>query len=173
MEEDDGDYRVRGGLFGGTLGYNWQNNLWLYGLEGDFSWSGIKGSSNICGTDHVCGTDLKSLGTARGRVGYIFGDMAAFATGGIARGNVYAYDVQGAASGSKTRLGWIAGGGLEKQIASRWSAKIEYLYVDLGKDEYFQITNRTPERVDFQAHIIRAGINYKFDWGKGPIVTKY
>jgi outer membrane immunogenic protein len=73
----DGNYRVRGGLLGATLGSNWQKGLWVYGLEGDFSWADLSGSSNVCGpltiTPHPCGTSLDALGTFRGRVGYAAG----------------------------------------------------------------------------------------------------
>src|ERR1700683_2167801 len=74
---DDGNYRLRGGLLGATLGSNWQKGLWVYGLEGDFSWADLSGSSNVCGpstiTPHPCGTSLDALGTFRGRVGYVAG----------------------------------------------------------------------------------------------------
>jgi outer membrane immunogenic protein len=58
----DGSYPVRGGLFGGTLGYNWQQRSWVLGLEGDLSWADITGHSNLCGpltaTPLPCGSKL-------------------------------------------------------------------------------------------------------------------
>ena len=71
---EDGSYPIRGGLVGGTVGYNSQWGQWVLGLETDFSWANISGSSNACGLisnmPHACGTNLDFLGTLRGRVGY-------------------------------------------------------------------------------------------------------
>ena len=36
--------KPKGAMFGGTVGYNWQAGAIVYGLEGDFDWSGVKGS---------------------------------------------------------------------------------------------------------------------------------
>ncbi|QWG11020.1 hypothetical protein KMZ29_14645 [Bradyrhizobium sediminis] len=73
----DGGYRVSGGLTGATIGYNRQQGPWVLGLEGDYSWSNISGSSPVCAastaTPHPCGTKLDALGTLRGRVGYAMG----------------------------------------------------------------------------------------------------
>jgi opacity protein-like surface antigen len=51
---DDGSYGVNGGLLGGTLGYNWQQGTWVFGVEGDYSWADISGSSNTCGPHPPC-----------------------------------------------------------------------------------------------------------------------
>ena len=95
----DGHYSVSGGLVGGTGGYNWQIGPWVLGLEGDYSWSDITGQSSVCGpttvTPHLCGTSLDSLGTLRGRVGYAvgaFGNWLLYGTGGLAVGEVHAFD---------------------------------------------------------------------------------
>lgn len=42
LVDADGHYSVRGGLVGGTLGYNWQRGPWVVGWEGDSSWADIK-----------------------------------------------------------------------------------------------------------------------------------
>ena len=68
----DGSYLVGGGFIGGTAGYNWQAGPWVLGVEGDYSWANINGSSTTCGVapPHGCGTTLQSFGTLRGCVGY-------------------------------------------------------------------------------------------------------
>lgn len=169
----DGSYSVNGGLIGGTIGYNWQAARWVYGIEGDFSWADISGHSDACGlsagTPHPCGTKLSSLGTLRGRVGYAAGatgNWLLYATGGLAVGDVRGWDATMPASGSELRPGWTVGAGVETKFAPNWSAKVEYLYVDLGKSALFDILPSTPETVSFDAHIIRAGINYKLSGGK-------
>jgi outer membrane immunogenic protein len=69
-------------------------------------------------------------------------------------------------------IGWTAGAGMEWMFARNWSAKAEYLYVDLGKHAATGVTlpNAIPPgsytaSADFREHIARFGVNYKFDWG--------
>jgi outer membrane immunogenic protein len=78
--------------------------------------------------------------------------------------------VGAALSGSETRVGWTAGAGLEKKFAPNWSAKLEYLYVDLGKTTYFGGTANSAS-FSFHDHIVRGGINYQFT--AGPVVARY
>src|SRR5262245_43892606 len=72
----DGSFSLNGGLIGGVAGYNLQYGQWVFGLETDYSWADISGSSNGCGAafiSHTCSTRVDSLGTFRGRVGYAAG----------------------------------------------------------------------------------------------------
>jgi outer membrane immunogenic protein len=62
------------------------------------------------------------------------------------------------------------GAGIEAGFAPNWTAKLEYLYVDLGQAQLFNVVPGVAETVSFNTNIIRAGINYK--WG-GPIVARY
>lgn len=174
----DGSYSVNGGLLGGTIGYNWQAGRWVYGFEGDYSWADVSGRSDTCGLSagnpHPCGTKLSSLGTLRGRVGYAAGatgNWLLYATGGLAVGEVGGWDALMPASGGMLRAGWTAGAGVETVIAPRWTVKAEYLYVDLGKAQLFDIQPGIPETVSFNAHIIRAGINYKLPAGNTSVAS--
>jgi outer membrane immunogenic protein len=165
----DGSFAVHGGIIGGTLGYNWQQGPWVFGVEGDYSWADISGSSDACGASsgipHNCGTKLESLGTLRGRIGYALGaagNWLPYVTGGLAVGELNAWDDFFPASGSDFRAGWTVGGGVEVGLTQNWTAKIEYLYVDLGSRDMFDIVPGVPETVSFTANIIRGGINYRF-----------
>jgi len=173
----DGNYNVSGGLIGGTLGYNWQNGQWVFGLEGDYSWADIKGQSSLCGFPvftHSCGTKIETFGTARARVGAVMGNQMPYITGGWAFGDVHGWDSFFPASGSKMYSGWTIGAGIEWRLDPRWSAKIEYLYADLGKHQLFYILPAIPETVSASVNIVRIGLNYKFgDWGKAPVSAKY
>jgi opacity protein-like surface antigen len=164
----DGSYSPRGGLFGGTLGYGWQQARWVVGIEGDYSWSGIDGRSATCGASspapHACGTRLDSLGTLRGRLGYALGptdNWLPYLTGGVAAGEVHAWDSLLAASGNAFQVGWTAGGGLQSAFAQNWSARIEYLYVDLGSQK-FSVVPGVPENATFKTNIVRVGLGYQF-----------
>jgi outer membrane immunogenic protein len=165
----DGSFAVTGGIIGGTLGYNWQQGPWVFGVEGDYSWADINGSSQTCGASspipHACGTKLESLGTLRGRIGYAMGatgNWLPYVTGGLAVGELKAWDALFPSSGSDFRAGWTVGAGLEVGFERNWTWKVEYLYVDLGSSQMFNVVPGVPETVSFTANIVRAGFNYKF-----------
>jgi opacity protein-like surface antigen len=164
----DGSYSPSGGIFGGTLGYDWQQAHWVVGIEGDYSWTGLDGKSATCGASsplpHACGTRLDSLGSLRGRVGYALGptgNWLPYLTGGVAAGEVYAWDALLPASGDAFQVGWTVGAGLQSALAQNWSVKIEYLYVDLGSQK-FNVVPGVPENATFKASIFRAGLAYQF-----------
>jgi outer membrane immunogenic protein len=118
----------------------------------------------------TCETRNPWLATARLRLGYGFDRWLAYVTGGGAFGKVEATNV-GFGSASKSSLGWTVGGGLEYAFPAGWSAKAEYLFVDLGKfDCGLSCSVLTPAEVGFSAGIVRAGLNYKFS---GPISSRY
>lgn len=146
-----------GGIVGGTLGYNYQAGPWVLGLEGDMNWTNISGSSTCAGVG--CSTQNNWLGTARGRLGYAMGatgSVLPYVTGGLAFG-----DIENSSTGfgtvSDSKTGWTLGGGVEAALAGPWTAKVEYLYVDLGDGPTIG-TNSS----DFHTNIVRAGLNYKF-----------
>ena len=79
-------FDTSGGLVGGTLGYNYQMDNVVLGVEGDIDWSNIRGSAACAGT--ICETRNDSLGTARGRLGDAFGNVMPYVTGGLAVGDI-------------------------------------------------------------------------------------
>jgi outer membrane immunogenic protein len=157
-----GSFNVSGGLVGGTLGYNWQVNQAVFGLETDLDWTNIKGSSTVnCPTG--CQTKNTWLGTTRARLGFAAGNgFLPYLTGGVAYGDIKA-SVPGFAGASSTKAGWTVGAGLEFAVAGNWTAKAEYLYVDLGKMDCGALCGTAaPDPVKFNANILRAGLNYRF-----------
>ena len=96
-----------------------------------------------------------------------------YVTGGLAVGEVHAWDALTPASGSAFRAGWTIGAGFETVLAPNWTFKLEYLYMDLGSAHLFDIVPGVPETVSFRDNIFRIGINYKFwDQPVRPLVTK-
>ena len=156
-----GDFDVTGALIGGTLGYNIQFGSAVFGVEGDLAWSNIQGSTttNCVG---ICETRNSWLGTARGRIGYAFDRFLPYFTGGAAFGDVQAVPPPGFISTTDTRIGWTIGGGVEYAFMSNWSAKLEYLYVDLGTMRCPAANCGGDTDVSFTANIVRGGVNYKF-----------
>ncbi len=156
------DAKLSGGLVGGTLGYNYQMNHAVFGIEGDIDWSNIRGSTSngICaGTN--CETRNSWLSTVRGRLGYAADRFMPYVTGGAAFGDIKATPA-GFGTQTTTKVGWTAGAGVEAALAGPWTAKVEYLYVDLGKASCDVVVCGVPTNVDFRSHVVRVGVNYRF-----------
>jgi outer membrane immunogenic protein len=155
------DPEPSGFIGGGTLGYNLQTGSWVWGLEADLAYSGMK-DDVACFGGQRCETELTWFGTARGRIGYAgWSSMMPYITGGAAFGNVNY--TRNAAEEKATKVGWTAGAGLEYAMWSSWSVKLEYLYADLGTYSCaICLPGVGSADVDVHAHIVRAGINYRF-----------
>lgn len=158
-----GGFNVNGGMIGGTAGVNWQTNALVFGLETDIDWSSIKGTSTFAGCG-VAGCETKNsfFGTFRGRMGYAIDRFMPYITGGLAYGDLKITD--GFGSASTTRAGWTIGAGMEWAVVGPWTAKLEYLYADLGKATCGTPTcsPAAPFDVTFKTNIVRAGLNYRF-----------
>jgi outer membrane immunogenic protein len=159
-----GSFDVAGFLVGGTAGYNWQAGQFVFGLEGDYAWTNIDGSTGAaCPTG--CQTSNGWLATVRGRIGYAFDRFLPYVTGGLAIGDIKTSQ-PGFVGGHDTNVGFSVGGGLEFAIsmAGNWTVKAEYLYVDLGK---FNCglgcgNGLNPDNVSFSTHLVRGGVNFRF-----------
>lgn len=172
------------GFFAGLqAGFNWQMDALVLGIEGDISKSWIDSDNNadfIAGPNLTPGTvrtetDLDWFGTLRLRAGFLATDaMLIYATGGLAWGNVDSHvrvdlnddgitDVSG--GDTDTRMGWTVGGGLEYKVSEALSAKIEYLYVDLGNEDVINADfagGSVHADNDVNFHTVRAGLNFHF-----------
>jgi outer membrane immunogenic protein len=160
-----GNFRASGGLIGGQLGYNWQTGNAVLGIETDADWMNVKGSTagsgGVCATDGggQCQTQQNWLGTTRVRAGYAFDRWLPYLTGGVAYGNIKAMQPTG--TSTSTRAGWAAGAGLEYGINRNWSAKVEYLHIDLGTATFMGAASGTNTlAVPLTDNLVRAGINY-------------
>jgi outer membrane immunogenic protein len=139
------------GLSGGVQGgYNWQSGPLVFGVEGDIQLSGAD--------DTFAPWKFSNpwFGTVRGRVGYAFNNILFYGTGGLAFGELQA-DTFGLTE-THTNVGWTLGVGAEVGLAQNWSAKIEYLYVDLASDN-FAVTGVSNA---YRFGLVRAGVNYHF-----------
>ena len=150
---------------GGQIGYNWQINNWLIGFEGDFNGSSQKRSNTFDTAFGAVDTEAKVqwFATARGRLGYVNGPWMIYATGGGAWVN-FEGSLNGfgeSVSAESTRSGWTVGGGVEWMFLPRWSAKVEYLFIDVGDREFTNSFGDTAS-VKLQENIVRVGINYHF-----------
>ena len=139
------------GLVGGVQGgYNWQTGPWVFGVEGDFQATGA--------SDTFAPYKFSNpwFGTVRGRAGYAFNNVLFYGTAGLAFGELKCETF--GLSETHTNAGWTAGVGAEFGLAPNWSAKIEYLYVDLA-DSNFVVTGASN---GYRFGMVRAGVNYHF-----------
>jgi outer membrane immunogenic protein len=142
----------------------------------------------VTGTNLTVDQSLEWFGTARLRGGFLVSPrVLLYGTGGLAYGSIKTsgtlsgftpadLPVSVFGSNTATRLGWTAGAGVEGKITQNWSAKLEYLYMDLGRYDSLTLSLAPASLIGarvsshFTDHILRAGINYQFG---GPVVAKY
>lgn len=157
-----GSRDTSGGLVGGTIGYNWQFGQTVLGLEGDLDWADINGTSTT-NCPLGCKTSDSWLSTIRGRVGYAADRFLPYVTGGVAFGDIRA-GTPGFATQSSDNVGWTIGAGLEAALVGNWTAKVEYLYVDLGSFNCGLSCGGglATDNVSFKGNILRAGLNYRY-----------
>jgi outer membrane immunogenic protein len=158
-----------GFLGGGQVGANYQLNMLVLGVEGDFSWTGLglKGQ----GTDSI-GNTINSTtnwtSTVTGRVGAAFDRLLIYGKGGVAfaQDNSGFTDVFGNnASTTFMRTGWTVGAGIEYALTNNWTARIEYDYLGFGSQSLNFATATTPSytsNANLNIQEIKAGINFKF-----------
>jgi outer membrane immunogenic protein len=160
--DSTGSRDVSGGLVGGTIGYNWQAAQTVFGLEGDLDWADINGTSTT-NCPGGCKTSDSWLSTVRGRLGYAADRFLPYVTGGAAFGDIRA-SAPGFGTQSDTKAGWTLGGGLEAALVGNWTAKVEYLYVDLGSFNCGISCGGglASDNVSFKSNILRAGLNFRY-----------
>ena len=159
-----GGFDTSGGLVGGTIGYNYQIDQVVLGVEGDIDWADINGNVTNGGchsTTGTCTTGDSWLSTVRGRLGYAADRFMPYITGGAAFGDIEASGPR-LSGADETNAGWTLGGGIEFAIAGHWTAKAEYLYVDLGRFSCGAACGAATENVSWRSNIGRVGINYRF-----------
>jgi outer membrane immunogenic protein len=156
---------MSGAVAGGTAGFNWQIGHAVLGLEGDVDWSNLNGTTTSALCPAGCTTNNDWLATARGRAGYAFDRFMPYVTGGAAFGDIKA-STPGFAGVSQTNTGWTAGGGVEFALTNNWTAKAEYLHVDLGNMNCgFSCGVAAGNSVSLKSDLVRGGVNFRFGGG--------
>ncbi|MFZ2156976.1 MAG: outer membrane protein [Bradyrhizobium sp.] len=187
-----GTVHPSGFMGGGQIGYNWQMNNFVVGIEADASYMGGTASRAVTGFAVINPADVfrtsaesRFFGTLRPRVGLAVDRALFYVTGGLAVTSAKFTDSFGsfantsvaADSSDTTRAGWTAGVGMEYAFTNNWSAKAEYLYADFGNftqsipncalcgvGSEISVTHKYTENIG------RVGLNYKFG---GPVVARY
>ena len=174
------DRNQSGFLGGGELGFNYQWNRFVFGLEGTFVYSDLQAHTAKDLLDEPNTFDTRSdwQGTISGRVGFAWNKLLFYAKGG-AQFNQQRYAWRHGDTESEsvdvfktdeTRVGALVGGGLEYMINCHWSAKLEYNHAFLGTDTITgtRIDDGLPEQESYDVSLnqdtVFFGVNYKF-WG--------
>jgi outer membrane immunogenic protein len=168
---------TRGALAGAQIGANWQFDNIVVGGEIDASWSSIKGSrpgdpANIASGLAVA---YHALATGTGRIGYASGNVLSYVKAGVAWANIDFQSFTGLAVApidvNHQRTGLTAGAGVEYALTNELSARVEYDYLYFGPASIALGTKRSPSSVDHQLHLLKLGVNYRFNGA--PIVARY
>jgi outer membrane immunogenic protein len=154
-----------GWLAGGQLGYNRQLGAWVFGIEGDLSYTDIRGRTT---SPFGVGLTTQSnwLGTVTGRLGIAWDRTLLYAKAGAAFGETD-YTARAPAvvfRGADTRTGWTVGAGAEYALWDNWSVKAEYNYIDLGTRTVTPTAPAGAAPLDAKVteHMIKLGANYRF-----------
>ncbi|MDB5225359.1 MAG: hypothetical protein JWL87_311 [Candidatus Adlerbacteria bacterium] len=169
---------TNGPLVGITAGANWMRGNIVWGFETDLNWAGFSGNSSIdrcAGCIFTATSDIDTeahwFGTTRGRLGYSMGSFLPYITAGIAYGGLTVTDrfsvggYQSTTTEKHMAFGPAFGAGVEWAIGNDWSAKIEYLHIDLNGGSS-SMTDSRGNSADYSTklreNIVRAGLNFRF-----------
>lgn len=160
---------AKGFLGGAQIGYNYQIGQFVLGVEGDYSFANVKYDTPLFAGTLTLKNDY--FITAAARLGYAFDRTLIYGKVGGAwtRDKWDGTDgTGGTVTGNFTRSGWMLGAGLEYAIWDNWSAKLEYNYLRFGSITPTLTTTGTlsvagTSDVKLNTHIVKAGLNYRFN----------
>jgi opacity protein-like surface antigen len=196
-----GSFDVSGWLGGFNGGANVQSGMFVLGVEGEWMWTGIKGSRSSTfplGASTVTttlNTSTDWLAIASGRAGFVVGDrLLVYGKAGLAVANeshaMNSVAVRGAlseslaASGKALHSGAVIGTGLEYALAGNWSVKGEYNYIRMFNQNTYQsgtysLAPFAPAAAGVNGAItqnlqlFKLGVNYHFNPLPGAITARY
>ena len=170
---NDASAGLSGFIGGGQVGFNYQFDRIVTGIEADGSWANLNKTVASCFQDPTqsCTTKADWFATLTGRLGFTSDRTLFYAKGGAAWGAFkYANPCPTTCtspnySANETRSGWTAGGGIEYALTGNWSVKLEYDYLDFGTaaPTFVGTAHDTfTEDVNNRVHMVKAGFNFRF-----------
>jgi outer membrane immunogenic protein len=183
-------FHTQGFTGGGQLGYNWQINSIVTGLEADFEDFRSRGSNSVsiftptCPCTQTVNSSMTTdwLFTLRPRVGVAANNWLFYGTGGLAvselkgawsyTDNFSVPNATESGASTQTKAGWVAGGGVEAALPGNWVVGAEYLYVkfnNISTTSTNLVTAAGPlpttvftHSEDLAANIVRVRLSKKF-----------
>jgi outer membrane immunogenic protein len=172
-----------GGLAGGQIGYRWQANQFVFGLEAQGDWADLSSSRvSLINPAFSTRTRTDGIGLFTGQIGYAWNASLFYVKGGAAvTSNRFSIldTLTGFefASARSTRWGGAVGVGWEYGFAPNWSAGIEYDHLFMGDtNNSFSVVNPIVagalNRIRQDVDMVTVRVNYRFGWGS-PAVGSY
>jgi outer membrane immunogenic protein len=181
----DGCRERSGGVVGGQFGYRWQASQWVFGVEAQGDWADLSNTRlSIINQMFSTRTKTDGIGLFTGQIGYAWNASLFYVKGGAAvtdnRFSILS-TLTGTelAAASATRWGGTVGVGWEYGFAPNWSAGIEYDHLFMGNsNNSFSVVNPiiaafVNNRISQDVDMVTLRINYRFNWGKSPVVARY
>src|SRR3984885_6929222 len=174
---DEGSHHPSGGTVGGQIGYRWEVNSWVFGLEAQGNWADFKGSNaSLQFPGQVNQTQIESFGLFTGQIGYAWDRTLFYVKGGGAVTDNRFTAVStlppfiGVDFARDSRWGATVGAGVEYAFAPNWSVGFEYDHLFMGNRDVvsptgFLIVDHIKEDVD----LFTVRVNYKFGGPWAPI----
>jgi outer membrane immunogenic protein len=180
----DGCRDRSGGVVGGQLGYRWQINQFVFGVEAQGDWADLS-NTRVSLINPLFSTRTKTdgIGLFTGQIGYAWNASLFYFKGGAAvTSNRFSIldtlTSTELAAASSTRWGGTVGVGWEYGFAPNWSAGVEYdhLFMD-NSNNSFSVANPIVagalNRISQDVDMVTLRVNYRFGWGSAPVVSKY
>jgi outer membrane immunogenic protein len=182
----DASINASGILGGGQIGFDYQNGWAVFGIQADADATGIRGNASSCFPEvavvtnitQSCSTKIDAMGTVTGRIGAAVNRTLFYVAGGYAWEHEHLGNpcVNCAAVGvgsfnaqfSGARSGWTVAVGPEYALAENWSTFLQYNYFVFDSNAVLadpnMIVGNETEKVRDKINVIKAGINYRFNW---------
>lgn len=173
-----------GGVVGGQIGYRWQMNQFVFGLEAQGDWADLNASRvSLIAPAFSTRTRVNGIGLFTGQIGYAWNAALLYLKGGAAvTSNRYdVFNTIGGltlASADATRWGAAVGVGFEYGFAPNWSAGVEYDHLFMGHaNNSFSVVNPIVagalNRINQDVDMVTLRLNYRFGGWGSPVIAKY
>ncbi len=180
---------VDGGFGGAQIGVDYElpGHRIVLGALADISFGDLDNNPITDGGTILVHSGVDRFGTIRGRLGYSFGHILAYGTGGAAwvKGstteecppttNIFSFCYKNGPyteTDDFTRWGWAYGGGLEAKLTGNLSVFAEYVRLDFGTETHDLGPKSNNREVDITSDTVRVGINYRFGGREEPVPLK-
>jgi outer membrane immunogenic protein len=180
----DGCRDRSGGVVGGQLGYRWQANQFVFGVEAQGDWADLSNQRvSLINSAFSTRTKTDGIGLFTGQIGYAWDAALLYVKGGAAvTSNRFSIldTPSGAelAAASATRWGGAVGVGFEYGFTPNWSIGAEYDHLFMGdSNNSFSVANPIVagalNRISQDVDMVTLRVNYRFGWGTTPIAARY
>jgi len=165
---------------GGRIGYNYQINQFVIGLEGDFYGTGIGQTKYFPSIDATVNTSQNWLASINGVAGFAIDRTLLYVIGGVAWADASSAFTPGASYNgaanftvSHTYTGYDIGGGVAYAFTPNWIGHVEYRHYGFGSWNYPANVIATRTRATLNDNVFTVGVSYKFGAPPAPVVAKY